>query len=82
MEKKYDFEKDFQDYSRMLAFVKGDVPLEVLCLSKTILSVLHREGFTRVNELLAKDISTIKGLGISRIGDLTTSLNKFFSIEN
>lgn len=64
---------NYKDYIRQCEL---DVPIEVLCLPSTILTILKRENISRVFHLTGLDFTKIKGLGDSRIRVLQTSLGK------
>ena len=72
--------KTLNSYQAMMTYTSADIPIEVLCLPKTIQTILLRSGCLRVYDLLNRDLTEIKGLGKSRIGDLTARLNEFLSV--
>ena len=57
----------------------GDVPLETLCLPKVINTILKREKFLRVHDLLGVDISGIKGISDTRATVVSQRMRTFFS---
>lgn len=71
------FLKQINSYKDFIRQCELDAPIEVLCLPNDILSILHREGITRVFHLSGRDFTKIKGLGHVRLGILQTSLDKF-----
>lgn len=71
----------YQSYQKTMAYLLADAPIEVLCLSKPIQTILLNSGFLRVYDLLDCDFTKIKGLGKTRIRDLTASLDKFLSMS-
>ena len=72
--------KRFVDYKKTLAHLASDAPISVLCLPKPIENILVRQGLLRINDLFNVDFTKIKGLGSSRIRDLTACLDQFFSM--
>ncbi len=73
--------ESLQRYKTTLAYMAGDAPLEVLCLPKAIQTVLISNGCLRIYDLFDCDFAKIKGLGKTRIRDLTSRLNEFLSIS-
>ena len=72
--------KSFAMYRKTLNFMAADAPMGVLCLPKSTETILAREGLHRVYDLFDRDLTEIKGLGAVRIGDLTSRLDKFFTM--
>ena len=74
--------KKFDDYRKTINYMAADAPLQILCLPNGIEKILLREGFLRVYDLfnINVDLVKIKGLGIVRTRELTTCLDKFFSM--
>ena len=75
-----ELKKRFDDYQTTMKFMLADAPIEVLCLPQNIEKILLDHGFLRIYDLFDVDLTKIKGLGVTRIRHLTTSLNKFFSM--
>lgn len=73
-------EKFLAQYRKTLTYLACDVPLEALCLPKTIQEKLFANGFHRVYDLIGADLTKIKGFGPSRINFITSSLNEFLSM--
>lgn len=69
-----------ENYRKTLSYMYGDAPLGVLCLPKSLETVLINAGCLRVYDLFNRDLTEIKGVGSTRIRDLTTSLDKFLSM--
>jgi hypothetical protein len=67
-------------YNKTVSYMAADAPIEVLCLPKSIESILINQGFLRVYDIIDMDLTKIKGLGKTRIRDLTSCLNQFISI--
>lgn len=65
------------DYQKTMVYLSCDAPIEVLCLSKSLNTLLVESGITRVHDILNFDLTKIKGLGDIRRGELATSLEKF-----
>ncbi len=72
--------RKYRDYSKTMAYMAADAPVEVLCLPKTLQNILLDNGFLRVYDLFDMDFTKIKGLGVVRARDLTTRLNEFLSM--
>lgn len=72
--------KKFSSYRKTLSFMAADAPIEILGLPLVIQNALIDHGCFRIYDLFDCDFSKIKGLGVSRIRDLTSSLDKFFSM--
>ena len=70
----------FKDYKKTITYMAADAPIEVLCLPKPIESVLLANGFLRIYDVFDVDFAKIKGLGVVRIRQLTSSLDQFFSM--
>ena len=69
-----------ENYKKTISYMYADVPIGVLCLSKTIETILLRNGIVRVYDLIDRDLTKIKGIGHRRVRDLTASLDKFLSV--
>ena len=72
--------KSFSEYRRTISFMAGDAPLEILCLPTAIENCLLSYGCLRIYDLFNCDFTKVKGLGASRIRDLTSRLDQFFSM--
>jgi hypothetical protein len=72
--------KKFQDYRTTLTFMETDAPLGILCLPIAIENALCAHGCLRIYDLFNCDFTEVKGLGIVRIRQLTSCLDKFFSM--
>lgn len=72
--------KKFNDYKKTIAYMASDAPIEILCLPPIIEKALLTHGCLRIYDLFDRDFTEVKGLGIARIRDLTTCLDKFFSM--
>ena len=77
---KEELKKSFSDYNTTMKFMLADAPLEILCLPSGLEKVLIDQGFLRIYDLFNIDLVKVKGLGVVRIKQLTTSLDKFFSM--
>lgn len=73
--------ESLQNYNKTMSYMICDAPIETLCLKKDIENILINIGCLRIYDLLDRDLTKIKGLGVSRIRDLTTRLNEFLSIS-
>jgi hypothetical protein len=72
--------KRFEEYRKTLSYMAADGPIEILCLPKVIENSLRDYGLLRVYDLLNVDFTKVKGLGVSRINQITSCLDKFFSM--
>ena len=72
--------KKFNDYRNTLSYMEADAPIGTLCLPPAIENALLAHGLLRIYDLFDCDFTKVKGLGVRRIGDLTTRLDKFFSM--
>lgn len=77
---KEELRKKFNDYQTTMKFMLADAPIEILCLNTAIEKILLDQGFLRIYDLFNVDLVKIKGLGAVRIRNLTSSLDKFFSM--
>lgn len=78
---KIDLKQDFLHYRKVLHYLEGNVPIQVLCLPKSIESKLLRAGFVRVYDLTSTDFTKIKGLGVKSLDILASRLDEFFSMR-
>lgn len=72
--------KRFADYRNTINFMVADAPIAILCLPAPIERILLNEGCLRVYDLFNLDFVKIKGLGESRVRDLTSRLDQFLSM--
>lgn len=72
--------KKFSEYRTTITFMAADAPIGILCLPKIIENALLDHGLLRIYDLFDCDFTKIKGLGISRVRDLTSRLDQFFSM--
>ncbi len=67
-------------YRQTLQYMAGNAPIEVLCLDPIIEKILLSSGFLRVYDLFERDLTEIKGIGKTRLGNITARLDEFISI--
>ena len=72
---------DLTRFHLSLNIETGDVPMGTLCLPNDVLSILRREGYTRVKDLLGIKLEAINGIGRKRAGILSSKLRVFFSYD-
>lgn len=72
--------KKFSEYRTTMNYLAADAPIEILCLPKTIETLLIAANCLRVYDLINRDLTEIKGLGETRIRDLASRLDEFFSM--
>lgn len=77
---KQELRKKFDDYHATIKYMLADAPIEVLCLPPATEKILTDEGFLRIYDLFNADLVKIKGIGVVRLKQLTTGLDKFFSM--
>lgn len=75
-----DLKKRFLDYQMTMKYMLADAPIAVLCLPPKSEKILLDNGLLRIYDLFNTDLLEIKGLGESRVRDVTTCLDKFFSM--
>jgi len=68
-------------YRQILSYMGANVPIQVLCLPKEIETLLVKDGCQRVYDLMSRDLSKIKGLGVGRLSILTARLDEFFTVD-
>lgn len=66
-----------KNYRKTLLFLYADAPISLLGLSKPIETILLNNGLLRIYDLFDCDFIEIKGLGVSRIRELTSALEQF-----
>lgn len=76
-----ELEKSLSIFRKSLSFMAGDAPIEVLCLPKSVQTVLLKQGLLRVYDLFNRDLVKIKGIGKIRARNLATCLDQFLSIS-
>ncbi len=69
-----------EQYLKTIKFLSADAPISILCLPKTIETILSNSGYFRIYDLFDVDLTKIKGLGAIRSKQLTSSLDQFFSM--
>jgi hypothetical protein len=74
------FLKQIDSYKNYIRQCELDAPIEVLCLPNEILNILKRNGFSRVANICAADLTKIKGLGQTRLAVLQSCLDKFLPV--
>lgn len=67
-------------YAKVLDRIAADVPIEVLCLPKTIYTILLRAGCRRVCDVLNLDLAKVKGIGKTRQAFLIEVINNFIGM--
>jgi hypothetical protein len=72
--------KNLHHYRNVLSYMGADVPIQVLCLPNVIENILLRDGYVRVYDLINRNLAEIKGLGDTRLRQLTSRLDEFFTV--
>lgn len=70
----------YEAYNKLMTVMAMDAPIEVLCLPQAINNILLREGCRRIPEIFKLDLTKVKGLGDTRLRELTSSLDQFISM--
>jgi hypothetical protein len=77
---KEEISKKLIEYRKTMDYLVTDAPIQILGLPVVIENLLLDNGCLRVYHLLDVDFTKIKGLGETRIRQLTSCLDKFFSM--
>lgn len=72
--------KAYSNYGQIIALMAADAPIQILCLPKTIESILLKNGFNRVYDIVNMDFTKIKGFGVQRSRQLASSLDQFLAM--
>ena len=72
--------KNLNNYRKTINYMLGDAPLGCLGLNPATEKCLLNHGCLRIYDLFDLDFVKVKGLGVVRIRDLTTCLDKFLSM--
>lgn len=80
-ERQKELRENISHYRNILNYLGANLPIQVMCLPKEIETILIREGFLRVYDLIGHDLTKIKGLGIARRGLLESRLSEFFAMS-
>lgn len=72
--------ENLKKYNKTMLYMTGDAPLSILCLPKQIENALLAHGCLRIYDLFDLDFTKVKGLGVSRIRDLTARFNEFLAM--
>lgn len=75
-----ELKKRLKEYNKTILYMTGDAPLGILCLPTVIEKCLLDHGCLRIYDLFNLDFTKVKGLGASRIRDLTSRLDEFCSM--
>ncbi len=73
--------QDFDNYRKTLYYMGANVPIQVLCLPKSLEKSLLNEGILRVYDLINRDLTKIEGVGTKRLSLLTSRLDEFFTVS-
>ena len=76
-----EYKKDMAHYRMTLNFLGGNCPIEALCLPKPIQTVLLKEGYSRIYDLIGVNLGKIKGLGRVRVEVLAARLDEFLTVS-
>ena len=76
-----EFRDNLAHFRKTLCYMEANVPVQVLCLPKEVEKILLKEGFSRVYDLISKDLTKIKGIGKTRTELLASRLDEFFTVS-
>ncbi len=82
VDKSDELRKQMEHYRNCLQFLGSNVPIQVLCLPKSLENLLLRSGCLRVYDMINLDLAKIKGLGGKSLSLLRSRLDEFFSIRS
>lgn len=77
---KEELAKSFSMYRKTINYMACDAPIEILCLPTVIENALLAHGCLRIYDLFDLDFTKVKGLGVSRIRDLTALFEQFLAM--
>lgn len=72
--------KKFSEYRMTMNYLAADAPIGILCLPPSIENALIKHGCLRIYDLFDCDFTKIKGIGVVRLRQLTSCLDKFFTM--
>ena len=72
---------DLSIYRLGITFEVGNVPIETLCLPKTINTILKKNNFLRVRDLIGIELHSIDGIGRNRAEIISRKIRTFFSYD-
>ncbi len=70
----------YAEYHKTMAYLAADAPIEILCLPKTLETILLKNGFNRVYDIVNMDFTKIKGFGVHRSRQLATCVDQFLAM--
>ncbi len=73
--------ESLQEYRKTMQYMVCDVPISVLDISKGDLSLLERNGFFRLYDLIGSDLTKVEGLRVSTIDRLTSGIQQFIAMS-
>lgn len=78
---KEDLKQNLLHYRKTLNYMGANVPIQVLCLPKTLEKSLLRANLLRVYDLISCDFTKIEGVGVRSVDLLTSRLDEFFTVS-
>ena len=72
---------DLAMYRVGISYEIGDVPIGTLCLPKVINTILKREGYLRVRDLLGVSLHNVKGISSNRANIISQRMRTFFAYD-
>ena len=73
--------KEFARYRKTMTYLGCDMPIEALCLSPGLEKALLAAGIERLYDAFEFDLSKIKGVGNTRLRELTARLDEFMTMS-
>lgn len=80
-ESEYDYKKEMAHYRRCMNYLTLDIPIQVLCLPAAIENALTRSDYIRLYDLINRDLTKIKGIGVDRAALITSRLDEFCTVS-
>lgn len=78
---KEDVKKNLEHYRKTLSYMGANVPIQVLCLPKSLEKSLIRARLVRVYDLISCNLAEIEGIGPKSLDLLASRLDEFFSVS-
>ena len=76
-----DLKKQLSHYRNILHYMGANVPIQVLCLPKSLEKSLLKADLVRVYDLISCDLTKIKGVGERSVDLLASRLDEFFTVS-
>lgn len=70
--------EDIELYQKTLQNLSFDIPIEALCLPKSLVKLLYKNHIFRVKDLFLIEHKMLKGIGKQKMEIITKSVNRVF----